>query len=129
MFARLRRSRRHEAPAATCACGIYATSLRRLGSYLQDRGDRATCYVFGRVRLWGTVVECEQGWRASRAYPAEVFVPALARSSAARASAEEIADALNCYAVPVAVLAHTATEALEVVARERGLDGQIGLVR
>jgi hypothetical protein len=30
--------------------------------------------VAGRVRLWGTVVECERGWRASHAYPSRLLV-------------------------------------------------------
>src|SRR5919204_3669994 len=46
ILARLRGRQRHEAPADACACGIYATSLDRLGSYLHERGG--THYVFGR---------------------------------------------------------------------------------
>ena len=142
ILARLRRPRRHEAPVERCACGIYATSLDRLGSYLR-RGDCRTRYVFGRVRLWGSVVECEHGWRGARAYPAEIVVPGPPRASRAGlagimaspdaplagASADEIADALSCYAVPVVALPHTLAEALDVVARERGRNGQIRSVR
>jgi hypothetical protein len=129
MLGRLWRRPRHEAPSEACACGIYATSLDRLRSYLQERSDRRIGSVFGRVRLWGTVVECEQGWRASRAYPAEILVPALPHSSPAHASGEEIADGLSCYGAPVVVLPHTAAEAVEVVAQERGHGGRIGFVQ
>ena len=31
--------------------------------------------VLGRVSLWGDVVECAWGWRASFAYPAQIYVP------------------------------------------------------
>src|SRR5919204_670344 len=80
-------------------------------------------------------VEPFEGWRAARAYPAEIIVPAPPRASSptimaprepAGATAEEIADALSCYAVPMVVLPHTPAEALEVVARERGRDDRIG---
>ena len=138
ILARLSRRQRHEAPAEACACGIYATSLDRLGSYLHERGGNRTHYVFGRVLLWGTLIECEQGWRAARAYPAEIIVPAPPRASSptiiaprepASATAEEIADALSCYAVPIVVLPHTAAEALDVVALEYGRGDRIGSVR
>ena len=138
ILARLGRRRRHEAPAESCACGIYATTLDRVGSYLHERGDGGAHYVFGRVLLWGTVIECEQGWRAARAYPAEIIVPLPPRGSSptimaprkpAGATAEEIADALSCYAVPVVVLPHTPAEALDVVAREHGRGGRIGSAR
>jgi hypothetical protein len=135
---RVRGRRRHGAPAEVCACGIYATTLDRLGSYLHARGDGRAHYVFGRVLLWGTVIECEQGWRGARAYPAEIIVPAPPRASApaimapwgpAGASGEEIADALSCYAVPIVVLPHTPAEALDVVALEHGCDNRIGSMR
>jgi hypothetical protein len=124
VLARLRRGREHEAPDEACACGIYATTLTRLGSYLHERGDGRAYYVFGRVLLWGTVIECEQGWRAARAYPAEIIVP-TERAPAT----EEIEAALNCYGVPVVVLPHSPAEALEVVALERGRDDRIGSAR
>jgi hypothetical protein len=139
MLARLRRGRGHDAPAEACACGIYATSLERLGSYLPDRDDGRTRYVFGRVRLWGTVIECEQGWRGSCAYPSEILVPMPARAARAvradlmgppqprfaGATAEEIEDALSRYAVPVVVYPYEPAEALEIVARTGGRGGEI----
>jgi hypothetical protein len=139
VLARLHRARPHQAPAEACACGIYATTLDRLGSYLHEPADGRTRFVFGRVCLWGTVVECEQGWRAARAYPAEIIVPTSSRGArhpaaimasphapVAGVTAEELADALRHYAVPVIALPHTPAEALEVVAREHGRDDPIG---
>ena len=135
LLARLRSTRRHEAPAEPCACGIYATSLDRLATHLRECDDRRTAYVFGRVHLWGTVIECQQGWRAARAYPAEIMVPTpprdypagiMAPAPGTGASAEEIADGLGVYAVPLVVLPHHSAEAVEVVASERGLEGRIG---
>ena len=77
-----RRTTRHAAPDASCECGIYAAELGQVGQYLGDlsapfvRGMRPTiARVLGRVSLWGTVIECERGSRASHAYPLELYVP------------------------------------------------------
>ena len=60
-----------DAPRSDCTCGIYASKtldqLRRIG-HTQDR-------IHGEVRLWGTVVEHEEGWRAQFAYPKRLIVP------------------------------------------------------
>jgi hypothetical protein len=128
-LARLRRPASHKAPVESCACGIYATWLERLGSYLHECGDGRTHYVFGRVRIWGSVIECEQGWRAARAYPAEIIVPTPSEHALLGASTEEIGDALSCYGVPIVVLPHTPAEALDVVALERGRHDRIGSAR
>ena len=94
----------HSAPAASCHCGIYAASLERVGSYLDPgwlRGRREP--VVGRVSLWGRVVECEQGWRASLAYPERLYVPLLdARGDESRAA--RVALDLTDYGVPVELL-------------------------
>ena len=58
------------------------------------------CPVIGRVSLWGTVVECAQGWRASLAYPAQLYVPLLPRGRHA-ALAHQFALDLTDYGVPV----------------------------
>jgi hypothetical protein len=85
------RRRTHDAPEAACECGIYATELDRLGPYVED----VVVCVIGRVALWGTVVECERGSRASHAYPLELFVPQETAASAG---------ALAEYDVPVRLL-------------------------
>jgi hypothetical protein len=71
--------------------------------------------VIGRVALWGTVVEGQLGWRASRAYPIELFVPAPAvvRSGfRRRAYVDEILRALEEYRVPVDVVEPSVLAAL-----------------
>jgi len=96
----------HPAPDFGCTCGIYGVATSAAAQeYLSahrfaSRGDR----VFGRVALWGDVVESEVGWRASYAYPLEIFVPvAVAERGGLRRRAylEEIAFGLESYRVPV----------------------------
>ena len=67
-----------EAPDIDCTCGIYGVrSVAASRWYLERRGfAHRGGRVIGRVALWGDVVEGELGWRASRAYPIELFVPA-----------------------------------------------------
>lgn len=99
----------HAPPEMSCRCGIYGVqSVIAARSYLERpdllcRGER----VIGRVALWGNVVEGELGWRASRAYPIELFVPAPAvvRSGLRRrAYMDEILQSLEEYMVPVDVV-------------------------
>lgn len=57
------------APARRCDCGIYAAqSIEQARKYLGGNG------VIGRVALWGTVIEHEDGHRAEYAYPAALYV-------------------------------------------------------
>jgi hypothetical protein len=51
--------------------------------------------AIGRVLLWGSVVETDTGWRATRAYPQRFFIPHERRR------AERIARRLAAYGVPV----------------------------
>jgi hypothetical protein len=61
--------------------------------------------VIGTVSLWGRVVECTRGWRASRAYPKTIYVPATCAPYWLRAErAEEVALGLTEYNVPVELL-------------------------
>jgi hypothetical protein len=53
--------------------------------------------VVGEVSLWGTVIECEHGYRASLAYPRRIYVP----SDGAHWDWEKVADDLSAYRVPV----------------------------
>lgn len=57
--------------------------------------------VIGRVSLWGSVVECEHGWRASHAYPERLYVPSLHEERETACDASEIARDLTTYGVPV----------------------------
>ena len=104
-FLRRRPQGDHAAPAASCGCGIYAASLQHLGEYLTGprASGRAMCPVIGRVALWGTVVECPHGWRASLAYPSQLYVPLLPRGRHA-ALARQFALDLTEYGVPVDLL-------------------------
>jgi hypothetical protein len=80
--------RAHEAPGASCTCGVYALidkeqlELQFLWPSLPS--------VYGRVNLWGRVIVAEKGYRAQFAYPAEFWVDDVT-----------IAEALEVYGVPV----------------------------
>jgi hypothetical protein len=110
----------HAAPEQGCRCGIYAapTATRAAASLTVLAGPREDIvqHVIGRVTLWGTVVECERGWRAERAYPASLAVPLLPQTSKRHIlrrrqqrppsrPAAEIAAALCEYGVPVELVA------------------------
>jgi hypothetical protein len=97
----------HPAPELDCRCGIYGVqSVAAARSYLElppllRRDDR----VIGRVALWGDVVEGASGWRASHAYPLELFVPSPV---VAHRYVDEILCALEAYRVPVDLAAPSA---------------------
>jgi hypothetical protein len=84
---------RHEAPVGGCECGIHAAKeLEEWSLYLRvGSADR----VFGRVLLWGGVLEGERGWRGSFAYPLSIVVPEAVRDG------EAVARGLLAYGVPV----------------------------
>lgn len=105
--------RRHAAPHPSCGCGVYgsrtpAAAAAYLAKFFKS-GDDVLHRVIGTVSLWGTVVECERGWRASHAYPNRVYVPVPTRRRRVLARAlrtpalppEQIAHALSPYGVPV----------------------------
>jgi hypothetical protein len=99
----------HVPPAGRCRCGIYAArEPEEAATYLEGRSpaDALSVHrVIGTVSLWGRVVECTRGWRASRAYPKAIYVPATRAPywlSAERAA--EVALALTDYGVPVELL-------------------------
>lgn len=95
----------HAAPVEPCSCGIYASTLQRLASYLDCEFERRRFdRVLGQVFLWGAVVECQQGWRASLAYPARLYVPTRRPDGVQLSDAEDLAFALTDYGVPVVLL-------------------------
>ena len=101
----LRPGASHVAPAAHCACGIYATDLDHALDYLtQDAFPFEMATVLGSVALWGEVVECEVGYRASRAYPVALYIPDTHRGADWGPSGTIALD-LQCYGVPVEMLA------------------------
>jgi hypothetical protein len=111
----------HPAPEDRCVCGIYAAASRADAQrYAVHPLPAATlCRVIGRVALWGEVVECETGWRASSAYPVRLYVPstmpATLRADPFAPDAAEIAAGLAKYGVPVEVV-----DALEAEPRPAG---------
>jgi hypothetical protein len=119
----------HDAPAEACRCGIYATArLAETLAYSREVGRRRDTVhrVVGRVSLWGTVIECEGGWRSALGYPAALFVPGLRRRrwrvgpTGAGLPVEDIAVGLAAYGVPVELLdASDDGELLEVLEPRR----------
>lgn len=100
----------HGSPELDCTCGIYGVRSPAVARWYLER--RALFYnaerVVGRVALWGDVVESESGWRAERAYPLELFVPAATTLRGGLrhcAYVDEIVLALSAYRVPVEALA------------------------
>jgi hypothetical protein len=119
LLARLRRRSAHTAPDQRCECGIYAASLSTLGPYLRDPvGNGALARVLGRVSLWGTVIECERGFRASRAYPARIFVPVDSPLQRGHRWDALIAG-LETYGVPVEPLPARCAEAAAALERQQ----------
>jgi hypothetical protein len=90
---------------------VAAQAVPYLSSLFKEHED-VLHRVLGRVALWGTVVECERGWRASRAYPAHLYVPSPRRPALfvltglrrPALPAEEIALELAAYGVPVEIV-------------------------
>ncbi len=110
---------RHAAPTRRCRCGIYAALPGTVRDYLgSDCRESATPAVIGRVSLWGSVVECERGWRASHAYPERLYLPIRGKVGA---TTMRIVHGLEGYGVPVDVLdVSTRDEAVhEIAALER----------
>ena len=70
--------RQHEHPTTECTCGFWAFRTEEQVHEYTD-GKRIVLLglvpVYGQVSLWGKVVEHEDGWRASKAYPYSVIVP------------------------------------------------------
>lgn len=114
---RRRRAREHTAPEDRCECGIYGAGLRSIGPYLRDPpANRAVARVLGQVSLWGTVVECERGFRASHAYPLRLFVPTDASLERHR-DPEELVCGIEVYGVPVELLPVRSSDAAELLER------------
>jgi hypothetical protein len=107
----------HAGPYRDCGCGIYAASrLDRAGIYLEDRRSTPAWTtlnrVIGLVALWGDVIECDVGWRASRAYPVRVYVPSYAGR---HGDASSVRRDLLVYGVPVEEV--SCTHRLDLVAQ------------
>ena len=96
----------HSALEENCSCGVYAAkepAVAALYARIPLPAERLipkAHAVIGRVSLWGRVIECERGWRASFAYPACLFVPQQAEA-ARRTEIHAMAEGLRAYGVPV----------------------------
>jgi hypothetical protein len=107
-----RRPPDHDAPSERCRCGIHATAdPEKAVGYLEDCLVQSEPLrwpvlhrIIGRVSLWGSIVECEDGWRASRAYPERLYVPALGEELNNGYDTGGIAHDLTAYGVPVELL-------------------------
>jgi hypothetical protein len=103
-----RRRSAHVPPARGCGCGIYAArDAEEAASYLEGHSwaDALSIHrVIGTVSLWGRIVECTRGWRASHAYPKMIYVPATWGPYWLKAPAREVALALTDYHVPVELI-------------------------
>ena len=116
VLARLLRRQQHgPVPLLSCQCGVYATHLAELEPLLAEAPWETGARVLGRVSLWGEVVECERGWRASHAYPAHVYVP-VRDGRRPRLTQEEIALGLADYGVPVDLLPCRPSQAVTLLA-------------
>jgi hypothetical protein len=69
----------HEPPAKGCSCGVYAVKsfedLRGVG-YNWGQSEGGKVWVVAEVALYGNVRRGATGWRASKAAPQKVYVPA-----------------------------------------------------
>lgn len=101
-FKWLRRRGEHPPADPGCVCGVYAARFDELGPYLLDDAFLGSRRVVGEVALWGSVVECERGFRASHAYPKRIFVPTDADGR--RGCVDEVAESLAGYGVAVELL-------------------------
>lgn len=118
LLRRLRRQDEHGAPAQSCECGIYATSIEGVVNYLTGTPITGAGRVFGMVSLWETVIECERGYRAACAYPAHIYVPADAGGDYDE-GCHRIAAGLKRYGVPVQRVSGPSREAVFAIASER----------
>jgi hypothetical protein len=91
---------RHTAPHKDCDCGIYATRWEAVVAQLSHDGlPQSLSYAVGEVALWGTVVECEAGWRSTYAYPQRIF--ALVPTRGREPEVARVLNGLERYGVPV----------------------------
>ncbi len=93
----------HPPPGPGCRCGIYAARNVAEAAFYADLPSRSDVpLAIGLVSLWGSVVEAEEGWRASSAYPSVLYVPM--RRAAERERCEDIVWDLTAYGVPTTLL-------------------------
>jgi len=107
---RSRQASGHAAPSPRCTCGLHAMGrIGFLATYL-PQANRPYSWMrpvgrqaIGLVSLWGQVIEGSRGWRASHAYPAELWLPGIDGNACAIPGLDAIAVDLADYGVPVHV--------------------------
>jgi hypothetical protein len=99
-----RRRHRHAAPAPDCLCGIYAATRDVACDFAPPLPPRMSgAYaVIGTVALWGEVAEYSEGWRASYAYPLELYL--ISPGSPCTLEVAAFARSLERYEVPVTTI-------------------------
>jgi hypothetical protein len=103
----------HPAPGLECFCGIYGADLSITHSCLAGVGSWELGRALGEVWLWGTVIECERGYRASHAYPRTIYLPADGLNRAP----DRLVEDLELYGVPIEMLEVGWVEASEELRR------------
>jgi hypothetical protein len=96
----------HTPPEDGCTCGVYAMfNPGDLAHFFRTTvmGPRVHYHVFGRVFLWGDVVEADRGWRASTAYPAELWLPEMDYHIARSVGLTKATAGLEDYGLPLHV--------------------------
>jgi hypothetical protein len=114
-----RRGRSHDSPDRACECGIYAAWLPEIHQYLNETPQQhSVARVLGEVSLWGTVIECDRGFRAAFAYPLRIYVPVDSPLHPGHRW-EDIAAGLETYGVPVELLPARCAEAVHVLEQKQ----------
>ena len=97
----------HGAPDERCNCGIYGADRRKAIRPYERLAlpNWAVGRVVGHVALWGDVLECDRGWRASHAYPGRLCSLRASRSwrGSDGEGLLEMMLQLDAYGVPVEV--------------------------
>ena len=110
----------HDTPFLHCGCGIHAHRLLEEAAYYTDGPSRRRLVTaIGPVALWGSVIECTDGWRASHAYPVRLDLPLRRTGPAAFRELEEIAGGLERYGVPVGIVDCRDRGVAEALGREQ----------
>ena len=110
----------HDTPSPHCGCGIHAHRLLEEAAYYTEGPSRRQLVTaIGTVALWGSVIECTEGWRASHAYPVRLDLPLRRSGPAAFRDLEETADGLERYGVPVGIVDCRDRGVAEALGREQ----------
>jgi hypothetical protein len=111
---RRRRAGLHSAPEPACECGIYGAHLALVGDYLAEQPGQALTRVVGEVLLWGTVIECERGYRVSHAYPSRLYLP-VGGAGGPESRLIRLRRGLDAYGVPIELLDVRPSEAVRAL--------------